>query len=221
MKKRPLCLVVIFFLLIQLILVGGFHKSKDLEPSFLEKNVKEGSHVLVTGTVYQREEHSDFSLFYLKNTKIYFKNQIRNESNILVYSKQMSEKVAIGNIVQLTGEVRFFENATNPGNFDRKFYYQKQGIHCSLWTEHVDVVDTHQWIIKEHLQQIREVWKHMLEETMGEYYGGCMSAILLGDKGSLDENVKELYQKSGIGHILAISGVCFLCWVFLIGERMA
>lgn len=32
---------------------------------------------------------------------------------------------------------------------------------------------------------------------------------------------KEMYQVNGIGHILAISGVCFLCWVFLIGERMA
>jgi predicted membrane metal-binding protein len=44
---------------------------------------------------------------------------------------------------------------------------------------------------------------------------------LLGDKSELDESVKELYQKSGIGHVLAISGVCFLCWVFIIGERMA
>ena len=36
-----------------------------------------------------------------------------------------------------------------------------------------------------------------------------------------DAEIKELYQKNGIGHVLAISGVCFLCWVFIIGERMA
>lgn len=34
-----------------------------------------------------------------------------------------------------------------------------------------------------------------------------MSAILLGDKAQLDTETKVLYQKSGIGHILAISGL--------------
>jgi competence protein ComEC len=42
---------------------------------------------------------------------------------------------------------------------------------------------------------------------MGEYYGNSMSAILLGDKSGLDAEVRELYQKSGIGHVLAISGL--------------
>ena len=34
-----------------------------------------------------------------------------------------------------------------------------------------------------------------------------MSAILLGDKSGLDEEMKKLYQKNGIGHLLAISGL--------------
>lgn len=34
-----------------------------------------------------------------------------------------------------------------------------------------------------------------------------MSAILLGEKSELDAQMKALYQKSGIGHILAISGL--------------
>lgn len=34
-----------------------------------------------------------------------------------------------------------------------------------------------------------------------------MAAILLGDKKDLDQTIKQLYQKGGIGHILAISGL--------------
>nr|WP_279327675.1 ComEC/Rec2 family competence protein [Dorea longicatena] len=56
---------------------------------------------------------------------------------------------------------------------------------------------------------------------MGERDGSALAAILLGEKSGMDQEMKELYQVNGIGHILAISGVCFLCWVFLIGERMA
>ena len=46
-------------------------------------------------------------------------------------------------------------------------------------------------------------------------------AMLLGEKSELDQDLKLRYQMAGMVHILAISGVCFLCWVFLIGEKMA
>ena len=41
----------------------------------------------------------------------------------------------------------------------------------------------------------------------GIYYGGTMSAILLGEKSGLDEEMRKLYQKNGMGHLLAISGL--------------
>ena len=44
---------------------------------------------------------------------------------------------------------------------------------------------------------------------MGARHGNSMSAILLGEKSELDAQMKALYQKSGIGHILAISD--FIC----------
>ena len=34
-----------------------------------------------------------------------------------------------------------------------------------------------------------------------------MKAVLLGEKGLLDEETKELYQGAGIVHILSISGI--------------
>lgn len=34
-----------------------------------------------------------------------------------------------------------------------------------------------------------------------------MSAILLGEKSGLDEEMRKLYQKNGMGHLLAISGL--------------
>jgi len=42
---------------------------------------------------------------------------------------------------------------------------------------------------------------------MGEQEGAVLSAVLLGEKGGMDPELKELYQKNGIGHILAISGL--------------
>ena len=61
--------------------------------------------------------------------------------------------------------------------------------------------------IKDFLQRLRSGWKDTLTAHLGEYYGNTMSAVLLGEKGGLDEEMKKLYQKNGIGHILAISGL--------------
>lgn len=47
-------------------------------------------------------------------------------------------------------------------------------------------------------------------QSLGEENGGIMSAVLLGEKSGLNAGLKELYQKNGIGHILAISGLHLL-----------
>ena len=83
-------------------------------------------------------------------------------------------------------------------------YYQKQGIHASVWAEDVQIMESRVWHIREGLSVFRCRWKERLVSALGEYYGNSMSAILLGDKSELDPELKELYQKSGIGHILAI-----------------
>ena len=36
---------------------------------------------------------------------------------------------------------------------------------------------------------------------------GIVSAMVLGDKSGLSDEVKQLYQENGIAHVLAISGV--------------
>lgn len=133
------------------------------------------------------------------------------ESKILVYVKQRKSEnqsiIETGNLIQVEGEVSFFEKPANPGNFNQKFYYQKQGIHAMVWGEKTEIQETKVLAIREELTQIRTAWKQLLTDAMGKTYGSAMSAILLGDKSELDTEVKTLYQKSGIGHILAISGL--------------
>ena len=219
MTKRPLCLAAVLLIGIQAALVGGLRIAKDLRPSPLELAVEDREAVSLTGTVSRREEKPKYQVYYLTDNQVRLKEQIIEESKILVYVKrdksqafqdhniQEVNEIAVGNKLDLTGEVRFFQGASNPGNFDEKFYYQKQGIHASVWAEDVQIMESRVWHIREGLSMFRCRWKERLVSALGEYYGNSMSAILLGDKSELDPELKELYQKSGIGHILAISGL--------------
>lgn len=211
MTKRPLCLTAVFIVVIQLFLTGVLQMTEELKHSPAEQTLTDGDTVTLSGTVYRREEGPKYQTFYLSDVQIWQEKQFMNESKILVHIEQQTnqntDKIAIGNQIEVKGEISFFEPASNPGNFDRKFYYQKQGLHASIWSESVKVTDDSVSYISESLTRFRMGWRRLLIKSLGEYYGNSMSAILLGDKSELDEEVKDLYQKSGIGHILAISGL--------------
>ena len=61
--------------------------------------------------------------------------------------------------------------------------------------------------LREHLSALRYQMRQRVISYMGEDYGGIFCAMLLGDDAYLNETWKELLQKSGIGHLLAISSL--------------
>ena len=209
MIRRPLCTACILFLIVQAVRVCVFQCAEDQKPSALESAVSEGTRLTLTGTVDRIEEKNKVTALFLEDNAVSATGQQISEPSILVYINpdEIQKKINIGNVIQVEGEASFFERARNPGNFDQRSYYQKQGIHVLVWAESLSVRSEQTDRIRESLSGLRARWKGMLTECLGEYYGNTMSAILLGEKSGLDEEMKKMYQKNGIGHLLAISGL--------------
>lgn len=244
MKNRPLCSVCLILLLAAMIrvVVGGERLVLELRPSALERLAKDKESITVRGRLSRIEEKSNGQMLTLIDNSIKSKKASFQEEAILIYldSKNSeaisikhisSEKISpeeislkelhLGNQLEVKGEVSFYQNARNPGNFDQKRYYQTQNIHGMVWGKSCSIVSDDRWKLRDSLFRFRTLWKQKMEVMMGEKDGATLAAMILGEKSGMDPEQKELYQVNGIGHILAVSGVCFLCWVFLIGERMA
>lgn len=211
MKKRPLCAICILFLVIQSIRVL-FSGVEEMQPSALEKVVSYGEkQVELAGTVYRIEEKKKVTAVFLKDSTVSVADQMLNESEILVYISQneteRSTEIKIGNRAAASGEAEVFEPARNPGNFDQKTYYLRQGIHVLVWAEQFRILSHDKKPVRQFLSEVRGRWNELLLRHLGDYYGGTMSAILLGEKSGLDAGMKTMYQKSGISHLLAISGL--------------
>lgn len=243
MRKRPLCMVCLILLAIQLVRVTILQNTKDQKPSLAEVLIPDEEEVFCEGCVYKIETKSKTTVLYLKDTVISFtnqknKNQKINEERILVTIKNktaesgwkiftdaelMSEQKEdvsfwkIGQKVQVCGEKKSFDTARNPGNFNQKSYYQRQGIHIGILTKEaqVKVIDAEEngWIqnrknaLQNDLAEIKNQWIQTIEDQMEERHKSILSAILLGEKNGLDPETKKLYQKNGLGHLLAISGL--------------
>lgn len=198
MRNRPLCSVCLMVFLIFSIgmTAGGSRFFRELVPPEMKKQA--GKEVQITGQVYQIEVRESYQILYLILSK--------KTSRILVYD-DAKQPVQIGNKVNVKGELSPFEEARNPGNFDQKFYYEKQKIGAFLWAEALRVTDRESNPLKQGLYELRQKWKRILIDAAGEEDGGALAAILLGEKQGMDREIRELYQVNGIAHVLAVSGL--------------
>lgn len=211
MIKRKLVMACLFVLAVQLARVCLLADTKDQQMTLAEE-IPDGTEVSVSGTVEWVREKEKITAVCLRKNQVRYAGTILKESKLVVCIRpdQLKEQLNIGDKVIAEGEKESFDAARNPGNFDQKEYYRKQGIHVKVRADTLEKQSEKSLLydrIKNEMWKWRKKLSGQLQTKMGSYYGGTMSAILLGEKSGLDEEMRKLYQKNGMGHLLAISGL--------------
>ena len=214
LKQRPLCgvLLTLVIFISFLILFAGKKWIPGLMESALDRHWSEGDSITLTGLVYDIGKGETFQKVYVKDVILWDgKSQsYYKEERVLVYVKNNAP--LIGEVVQVKGTISFFQEARNPGNFNQKSYYQKQNIHGMVWSTQMEKLQdlcekSSWWKMKRRLRNFRDSWQENLLKLLGDKDGAVLSAMLLGEKSGMDQEVKDIYQANGIAHILAISSL--------------
>mgnify|MGYP000367473418 CR=1 FL=1 len=87
--------------------------------------------------------------------------------NLYRTGSKETQTIKLGNQIQIQGELSYFEEARNPGNFDQKIYYEKQGLHASIWAKNCRITDQETWKFRGMAGKI----KKKLEETFSQSDG--------------------------------------------------
>lgn len=208
--RRPLCVVCLLFVITVFLSVGF------IPPKQAELSKAAGKTVYLAGKIYHKEVRPSLSgeeqsVIYLNHIAVssesesLFEKQ-ENIEGVVCYMKE-NTGAPIGSMVAVKGNVQEFNQATNPGEFDSRQYYQILKLDFRLKdAEIVKMTEEHNEF-REGLYQIKEKCSRILEEYYDETDAGIMKTILLGDKNSLSEEVEEQYKRNGIIHIMAISGL--------------
>ncbi len=128
------------------------------------------------------------------------------EMGILCYVEEGKEP-RLGSYVLVSGNVTCFSQSRNPGGFDQEMYYRIQNIGFSMKKVEILAESKAYSQYREGLYQLRRRMEHVFDRTMSEKDASIMKAMILGNKAELNKESKQLYQESGISHILAISGL--------------
>ncbi len=198
MTKRPLLLA--FLLAAFLILMLG---ERGL-PASRQPEISDGETVTLTGIVEEIAEKENSRQIRLSH--IYLSSDLSYQRQVLVYENQQTT-LKIGYKVKAAGSYAPLEEASNPGQFDQKAYYEARGIGMVLKKAKLTVIEAKENIFFQKLYELRSFWAQNLEKITGKEEAALLKAMLLGEKSSLKKEQKELYQSGGISHILAISGL--------------
>lgn len=129
---------------------------------------------------------------------------------VLVYLESgtfAKEDLYLGRRLRAFGELQAYEPARNPGGFDGLMYARSKKRQMRLYADRLEFADENMAWFREGLRRVRGYWGEILLDIGGEADGGVYQAALLGDKSQLSEEILSLYQRNGIAHLLAISGL--------------
>lgn len=189
------------------------HLMDGVEKNSEERFGKAGSHIRVQGIVYDKKVTADRVTLFLKQLSVYEKNQMETEQGrMIIYLKKENLVPEIGTQILVEGIIKTIQEPTNPGNFNQKAYYQKQKIVAILQDADLLNKSESKSIIKEGMWNVRKAISEKIVLKMGTRYGGILCTMLFCEDSYEEEEIKELYQKSGLGHLLAVSSLHMTFW---------
>ncbi|MCR4643460.1 MAG: DNA internalization-related competence protein ComEC/Rec2 [Lachnospiraceae bacterium] len=199
--KRPLFLLCMLFLFAARLVL---HFSPPPENLY---EIHGGKMLRVTGTVEKKERKGDSRLFCLKACGIAGADPKTRESQWGLICAVDGPEPPIGARVEVYGSIWIYPHATNPGEFDLYSYYLYQGYGARMNVESFRLLSDSYDGWREGLWQLRCECGKLYGSMLGEEDAAVAKAMVLGDRGELSPELKELYRINGISHILAISGL--------------
>ncbi len=210
--RRPLCCVCVAFV------VTVFLYLKFSPPQYPVHDHPEGEQITLLGEVCKKEYKSGYQgsmlVIELKNVQGWSpgsgqEGETSKRGNVICYIEANEGLVVpkAGSVVAVEGEVSYFDTARNPGEFDAQDYYRILGVEFRLYKTRIRTESSRYSAYHEILYRLRCHFEGVFDSALAPKDASIMKAVLLGNKSELDTQSRQLFQRSGIAHILAISGL--------------
>ena len=146
------------------------------------------------GVVSERSDFSDDNSSYILDTEINGYN-----TKVIVYAETLFD---IGDKITVNGTPYVPENNYI---FPQKDYYKTNGIFLSINADEYNKI-THMVTPNSVASLYRNYLSSEIDYLAPGREGKLMKALIFGDKSGLDDEVTGYFSKSGISHIISVSG---------------
>ncbi|WP_047986344.1 DNA internalization-related competence protein ComEC/Rec2 [Ornithinibacillus californiensis] len=136
--------------------------------------------------------------------------ETKHKIRVSVFSPNNSHSalttIQSGAMCNFQGEITIPDGSGNPGQFDYQKYLASMGIYYEMISTLDEITCSEEnkinWIY-----QVRGLIKGHISEQISLVTSGWINALVLGDDSQIDDQTTELFQRWGLSHLLAISGL--------------
>ncbi len=214
-RKFKSFIIPICFLLAGMFLVSCRDISSELV------RLAEGNKIILEGTVISPVKQNDQSeRFELKAERLFLDEKIisvNEKVQVSVYNNPVV--YTIGTRIRFPSLLKPFMNFKNPGAYDYELSMQIKGISCNASVSDgryiVPMGRGEPDFLMEILERIRQPFRGILNRTLSEKNNALYSALLLGETEGIGDDLREYFNLTGLGHVLAVSGlhVGMIAWI--------
>ena len=130
----------------------------------------------------------------------------------LIRFRKVNPKLDYGDWVRLRLRLRRPSPARNPGAFDYRDYLKRKGIYGMGRVRHPEQIlevvrggGNGFW--KGVVLPVRRAVRRAVDLNLSGGPAGLLKGVLLGEKRGIPEEVREAFTRSGVNHVLAVSGL--------------
>jgi len=118
--------------------------------------------------------------------------------------------IAVGDELRLKSSMRLITNFKNPGGFDYRRFMAFKGIWTTAYVggDRLDVINRHD--ASDYLKFIhnaRNTFSNLIDRAGDEETRAVLKALIIGDRTQISAELRQAFNRAGVGHLLAISGL--------------
>lgn len=159
--------------------------------------------------------HEEKVVFPLKLENILIQEETRSVSGtvrVTLYREEESERIlTYGQNVSLRGLLVVPDGKRNPGGFDYRAYLERRGMAAAFYGEPRSLVagdfSSEFSPVRLFALELKKTMQAVLQNHLPPRAGGLLVAILFGERQALDPAVEEAVRRSGVAHMMAVSGL--------------
>jgi competence protein ComEC len=117
---------------------------------------------------------------------------------------------AVGDVLRLNSRIRLITNFNNPGGFDYRRYMAFKGIWATAYVraDRLKVIKQHRASdLFESIHKARNSFSDLVDGSGDVTAGAVLKALVIGDRTQISPQMRQAFNRAGVGHLLAISGL--------------
>lgn len=201
-----------------LLCLGGFMQAAQaIKPPAINNHISRFTDkpaVVIEGTVLAVEPRESGGYRLLTEVRHLVRGQTAAKitGRLLLYIKGGELLVRPGQIIRWRSVLRQPTSFGNPGEFNYPLYLAARGIYATAFlkrAEDLALLVNHPATEKAYLENWRYRLAARIEAVVSKETAGFLQALLLGWRGGISAEQRQILSGSGVAHLFAISGLHF------------